>query len=307
MLGSGALLAVTLIAPSLFAAAVYLPHAPIVKASAVQGERAAYANGLALVDVAFPQDDLRPGETVAARLRWRVDKPLEGNFEAALLLIGSDGQPHLLHQSMPLREVLPPVGWLTGDLVTDNRQVTLPADLPLGPGKLELHVVGADGNLLALKDGGAKPLDLGPAQVRPAAVADAAIKTKVDAVYGDKLDLVGYSLGAAEGKAGQPLPVSLYWRAKAALPEDYVVSLQLLGPNGVVAQQDGQPLAGAYPTSRWTTGDVVVDSRTLALPADLAAGDYQLLAVVYIYPSLERLRVASDGKDMAVLGQVVVR
>ncbi|MHB9092875.1 MAG: glycosyltransferase family 39 protein, partial [Chloroflexota bacterium] len=308
VLGLATLLAVTLAAPSLFKGAVYLPEAPIARASAALPERAVFANGLALVDVDFPADSLRPGASVPARLRWRVDRPLGGNFEAALLFIAGDGKPYLLHQAMPLREVLPPVGWLPGDVVTDERQLTVPAGIPLGPGRVELHVVNADGSLLASKDGGARPLDLGAARIRPATVADAAIKTKVGAIFGDKLELVGYSLGAQEGKAGQSLPVELFWRATAALPEDYVVSLQLLGPNGVVAQQDGQPLAGTYPTSRWVKGDVVWDQRTLALPANVATGNYQLLAVVYRYPSLERLpaSAAEAQRDYVTLGTLVV-
>ena len=49
----------------------------------------------------------------------------------------------------------------------------------------------------------------------------------------------------------------------------------------LVAQSDGPPRAGTYPTSIWDAGERVVDERVLVLPPDLPAGRYRLLAGLY--------------------------
>ena len=101
----------------------------------------------------------------------------------------------------------------------------------------------------------------------------------------------------------------LFWRASARTTEDYVISLQLIDNDGrLVAQTDGQPLDGRYPTSHWQEDESIADSRSLTLPADAAPGAYELRVIVYRYPSLERLRVAdSAGGDYAVAARLNLR
>jgi hypothetical protein len=61
--------------------------------------------------------------------------------------------------------------------------------------------------------------------------------------------------------------VLLAWQAPAKLAEDWSVSVRLLQGQDEVAQVDREELvAGAYPTSRWSPGEVVGDAYTFALP-----------------------------------------
>ena len=62
--------------------------------------------------------------------------------------------------------------------------------------------------------------------------------------------------------------VLLAWQALARLPEDWSVSVRLTERDRELAQVDREDLvAGAYPTSRWSPGEVVGDAYTFALPA----------------------------------------
>jgi hypothetical protein len=61
-----------------------------------------------------------------------------------------------------------------------------------------------------------------------------------------------------------------------------------------VAQYDGAPLGGLYPTSKWTPGDVFTYPAALEIPNDAPAGKYDLLVGMYSYPDLKRLSVQSD-------------
>lgn len=306
-----ALAAASVLGPAQYAGAVHLPFAPIVPATAGAPAQMAYANGLVLEEAAFPMPDLHQAATLKATLRWRVERRLDDDFEAALVFVASDGRPYLLHQTMPLREVLPPSGWLAGDVVSEVREVNVPRQLPLGRGKLELHVVGArDGLLLPARDGAAVPLALGQAVVRPQPISEVEIAHRLDARFGAGLDLVGLALDEALARPGGGLPVKLFWRPSATLVDDYVLSLQLLdAKGGVAAQVDAQPFAGQYPTSQWRPGELVAEARVLPLPANLAPGAYDLLVIVYKQQTLERLRVkdAAGERDFAPVARVEVR
>jgi hypothetical protein len=63
----------------------------------------------------------------------------------------------------------------------------------------------------------------------------------------------------------------------------------LVGADGrAVAQADGPPAGGAQPSSGWVAGEIVIDPRTLALPADLPPGDYRIRVGFYDPATLER-------------------
>ena len=71
---------------------------------------------------------------------------------------------------------------------------------------------------------------------------------------------------------------------------DYTVFLHLRDDAGqLVAQADGPPLAGWYPTSWWAPGEWVVDDHSFALPPTLSPGNYHLVAGLYDPLSGQRL------------------
>jgi hypothetical protein len=61
--------------------------------------------------------------------------------------------------------------------------------------------------------------------------------------------------------------VLLAWQAPAGLTEDWSVSVRLTeGERELVQLDRANPVAGAYPTSRWSPGEVVGDAYTFAPP-----------------------------------------
>ena len=55
--------------------------------------------------------------------------------------------------------------------------------------------------------------------------------------------------------------VRLRWRATAPLAEDYTVFMHYLRDGERVAQADGRPAGGRYPTTAWRPGDVIDDDH----------------------------------------------
>jgi hypothetical protein len=80
--------------------------------------------------------------------------------------------------------------------------------------------------------------------------------------------------------------LSLYWRATAKSDVDYTVSVRPLragslipGGDGQPIIQDHQPVWNAYPTSRWSPGEIVRDDYGLDLPGQAVPDGAQI--VVY--------------------------
>ena len=104
---------------------------------------------------------------------------------------------------------------------------------------------------------------------------------------------------------GDPLLLSLEWQAVQVPEVDYMIFVQLLGPQGVVAEQNGWPQANFAPTSSWQVGQTVTDNRALIVP-NLPAGDYSLIAGLFDTATRQRLAIG-DGKQHTIsLGVVRV-
>ncbi len=130
------------------------------------------------------------------------------------------------------------------------------------------------------------------------------IMIKLTETGGGSITLLGYDVGA--GKAGGSLPLILYWRCDTPLKADYTVFVHLLDPKGATAaQRDTEPRSGAYPTSRWQAGEVVVDEQYVPLPAGLSPADYQMQVGMYL-PSGARLNT-TDRSGAVMLGNASVK
>jgi hypothetical protein len=122
----------------------------------------------------------------------------------------------------------------------------------------------------------------------------------LDMRVGDDIQLQGYAIDKTSAHPGDNLLLTLWWQAQATPGDERSVLVQLLDRSGaIVAQADGPPAHGGRPTSQWQAGDTVIDSRQVALPADLAAGEYTLVFGMYRWPSLERLQMHSGANRQA--------
>jgi hypothetical protein len=92
--------------------------------------------------------------------------------------------------------------------------------------------------------------------------------------------------------------------------EDLSIFLHLLSPTGeLVWQDDGAAVHGSRPTWTWSVEEPVVDPHTVLLSADIAEGDYVLVAGLYNWQTGDRLsaygaqgeRLANDQIEVAAL------
>jgi hypothetical protein len=159
-----------------------------------------------------------------------------------------------------------------------------------------------------------RPLVVGRVVTAPIPAGGSSIPasaTKIGVVLGKEIGLDASVQENTALRSGEPLEVTIYWRAVARPSRDYTVFLHLLDSNGrVVAQSDSQPVGGNFPTSFWQDGDVVVDRHTVQMPSDLRPGRYRLVGGMYDLSTMKRLAVedlsGTPTGDVANLGTLDV-
>jgi hypothetical protein len=112
------------------------------------------------------------------------------------------------------------------------------------------------------------------------------------------IPLVAYGLP----QANQFLRLNVTWQPWQPFNQDWKVFVHLVdAQNTVLAQFDGQPKQGLYPTSRWIPGELIEDSYPLTIPADILPGPYRVFLGLYNEASGARLPVPGDAEGKVIL------
>jgi uncharacterized membrane protein len=262
--------------------------------------------------------DLTAGESQIT-LYWRALRSLPPDLHLYPFYV-DDATGHILEDTT-LRPMIatvwyPPVKWQPGEIVQTS---TLPWDVG-GTFSVGLGVIQGDGwndtstrlpirvessaQIIRLFDGDtwARLLHVADGQPvsEPRTFALPTPQHTLDADFGGQILLLGYELNYDPQTTTYDL--TLFWQAQARMQTDYTTFAQLVGPAGNVrAQVDTVPRAGSYPTTWWLPGEVVADSLTLELPADIQAGQAtRIIAGWYDPETGARLPIvagASAGAD----------
>jgi hypothetical protein len=183
--------------------------------------------------------------------------------------------------------------WEDGDIVRHTLELEIPAWAP-APALywLRFGLVDEQQQRRPLSDGG-DVITLGPWRVRSASKPLAPVYA-VDYRLGEAIVLAGYDVAI-----GETVSVTLTWQAKGVPDIDYTVFVHLLDEDGkLVAQHDGFPAAGAYPTSWWLPGDVIQDYHIL-YPAESPQTSWSLRVGLYDRETAQRLPVfTADGERL---------
>jgi hypothetical protein len=121
----------------------------------------------------------------------------------------------------------------------------------------------------------------------------------IDATLGPDLTLLGVdSVGTVH--AGDPLPLTLVWKARTNITTDYALAIRLLDEQDKETQYWlGRPALSSYPTTGWQQGEVVPDTWDITLDSTLSPGPYRLEVEVY---------EAAEGKSVGktTVSQILV-
>ncbi len=237
------------------------------------------------------------GETLYPTLDWQfLAAPID--FATSLRLIGPDGSTWAQGvDEQPAGPNFPAGQWGVGQLVRQTLMLPIPQGTPPGAYSIELVVYdpatgqpwAAQADDFALTSNGVR---LG--EVTVMRTTEVVTTNRALARFGP-LALLEANSPATTIAAGGQIPVTLLWQAADAPGEPLVVVVQLQDAAGaVVAGLEEEPAGGRYPTQAWAAGELVRDRHTLAVPAALAAGQYQL--IIGVYRAGDRMRLTTRSR-----------
>jgi len=268
-------------------------------------------------------DTVRQGEDLHVRLYWLAlqpfdsaqDRPLDVNYSSFLHL---DAPPDYAtratsdntHPGDPQAQIdIPTSGWWTSLYVRDEHRLEVPPDIP--PVQYLLRVGLYDQStgerLMVLADDGSATGDsitLQPLHVKRAKpISLRGLPYRSQVAFGDRIELLGYDLEIGNWELGiGNFELTLYWRAKAVVENDYTVFVHLVDQGGKLwGQGDSVPVRGMYPTSAWLPGQLVEDRHVIQVAPAVPLGSYRVLVGLYDPATLERLEAV--GPEGLVLSE----
>lgn len=153
-------------------------------------------------------------------LCWQTAQTPTSDLAGDLRLLDQDGQPVVTH-SFTIGSRYPMSRWKAGDVVRDQLTVRLPATLMTNDYRWTLSVAGEARTLGALRLTAPQRLFTGPP-----------VTHTLNAKLGP---VTVFGANLPEGAAvGDPLPVTLVWKADDLMPESYRVFLHLLNTDGAL-------------------------------------------------------------------------
>jgi mannosyltransferase len=266
--------------------------------------------GIHILGADLELQEAEPGDRLGMDLFWLAAEKPHGDFRLRLTLIDASGIRRDAG-TFPLTNGWHPTSTWQADQAWRGRVTfRVPIESQPGPARLMAWLVDALGEPV----GGA----VFPAQLevltsdRVFQVPQVAYRREAN--LGNQVTLVGADLAPDAVSRGESLDVTLVWQARTATDVPYTVFVHLLTADGqFVAGHDSQPVGGNRPTIVWVPGEVVVDTHTLAVPADLPEGEYVVEVGMYDaeIAGMPRLPVLGpEGKgqtDRVLFGPVTVR
>ncbi len=239
--------------------------------------------------------------SVNVTVYWEAVKSDEKNYVSFARLLGREYELAGQINRHPACGMVPTGLWQPGQVWRDPFRIPIAKDAR-APSRLHVEVglydPKAEHTLGAIKVGEAK---LAPPKPPPE-ISYHTLNVKL----ADGVTLLGYDLAPADVNPGETLTVTLHWKARATPSRDYQVFVHVLADDAAdsqpLAQGDGPPLMGDYPTSLWAAGETVPDPHPITLPADLAeqsGKSYQILVGMYNLETMERLPRA-DGTGASI-------
>jgi serine/threonine-protein kinase len=120
---------------------------------------AVLAGKIRLAAYELPRVDYRPGDTLPVTLIWEAIQPPEAGYTVFVHLTRADGGLVSQHDGLPANGVRPTDTWTPGDRISDDHELSIPADTPPGEYWLRVGMYNSDGRLAVTDPGQASVAD----------------------------------------------------------------------------------------------------------------------------------------------------
>lgn len=255
-----------------------------------QSTAATLDDAVRLLGFSASSSPLAPGEDLQINLFWQALPGLArtGEWAAFVQLLDGEGAVVAGWEGPPVAWH-PTTSWQEGELVRAQHTLRLPATVTDGEYQLITGLFDpASGRRLRLAGGllaGSRDfISLGQVTVRGRehVLTPPQPAVALEAELARVGRLTGFDLGSPSVAPGQSLDLMLHWQAKETTGDRLAVFVHLVAADGsLVAQADGEPGGGAWPTSSWVPGEFLADTHTLTVQPGAAAGPATLVVGLY--------------------------
>jgi len=241
----------------------------------------AFRGGIRLAGYEADEEDLVPGEGVRLTLFWNTPTTPDQRYRTWIQLGPQDPTSRVAEDGYWLGGTLYPSDlWQAGDTVRQAFDLPVPEWTP-APGLywIRIGLADSEGTRLGLMDHSSDMVVLGPWRMRTVSTSSAPT-CDTDYRLGETIRLLGYDLVQGQDARERRLELTLHWQAEQAPLADYSVFVHGVDKDGVLlGQHDGPPRDGAYPTSWWLPGDIVLDQHVFSLSVEGSGDDHVRLWV----------------------------
>jgi hypothetical protein len=235
----------------------------------------------------YPQlpEGVIAGADLTLDLFWQATGSLPDNMQLALQL--GEEEPVVL----PLSSYDSGL-WRPGMIVQEKYRLAVPHEMGAGNVTLSVQPLFADGGPPERP-----PVTLGHVQIsaidRLFALPEE-IAVPMYSRFEPGITLRGADPGEISIAPGDPLGLTLFWRAEVGTEEPVTAFVHLIDDRGnIVAQADRWP--GGLPSDIWAEGQVIVDEYELVLPVPAEPGTYQI--AVGLYTAANGLRLPASNES----------
>lgn len=220
-----------------------------------------------LVGYELAAETITQGETAEITLYWQLlaQPPAPTDLTIFVQLAPRDPQQRVANVDEWLGTTrYPTSAWQVGDVVRQTHTLAVPVSAP-APALYWFNVglYAADPNATPFQTG--ILAQLGPIRVVPTEPLSAEPTTADYTDFGDTIRLQDYEVHWSA--ADQTVVLTVVWHATAAPSQDWHLFVHVLDETGqLLAQQDGPPRAGEYPTNWWRQGETITDTYAITLP-----------------------------------------
>jgi 4-amino-4-deoxy-L-arabinose transferase-like glycosyltransferase len=236
-----------------------------------------------------------PGDEPAIRLCWEALSADARPLMILLQLVGADNRVVATRRTLPGLGSFPTANWRVGDRFCDVVHVGIDANAP-APAIYKVEVAMIDDQTherlpVFAPDGSQLTTNfVDTIKIAPEVYSTPKIDRPLNYRLGDQIELIGYSLEPASIERGGSVHLRLYWRALKRPVAAYTVFVHVQDDQArLLTQADSQPQNDLYPTSFWGANEIVIDDRSIQIPATASPGAYTI--AVGLYNPIDNLRL----------------